>query len=72
MVVFFSPPSPPELQPALSSVESSPPQPEKLNLEDLTGDSSGVLKCTSLYVVFNELVIKKLNIISYRIYNELI
>lgn len=32
--------SPPELQPALSSVESSPPQPEKLNLEDLTGNSS--------------------------------
>ncbi|XP_075896233.1 centriole and centriolar satellite protein ofd1 isoform X2 [Nelusetta ayraudi] len=32
--------SPPELQPVLSSVESSPPQPEKLNLEDLTGNSS--------------------------------
>lgn len=50
------PPSPPELQVPISSVESSPPQPEKLSLEDLAENLSGALKFLyrfSFFLVFN-------------------
>lgn len=49
-------PSPPELQVPVSSVESSPPQPEKLSLEDLAENLSGALKFLyrfSFFLVFN-------------------